>query len=269
MQLYPAVVVISLSAVLMLEALAPLHATPSPPLRRWAHNFALSALAVGVTLTMPFVFRWVGQVWPVHPIAGGMTTWGLPVAAQWLITFLLLESCLYAFHRLAHRVPWLWRLHAVHHSDTELDATTTHRHHPLENLAAALFTLPVLWWLGLPWAAVLSFSLLAVLVSTVSHGNLRLPEWLDRPLRWLIVTPAYHRVHHSAHQPQTDSNYATLLTVWDHLLRTASAAPADRARGLTIGLDYARAPADQTVVQLLAWPFTQPPRAGPGRSRAV
>ncbi len=257
MLLYLAVVVISLSVVLLLESLIPLHAAPSPPLRRWAHNLALSALAVSVTLAMPFLLRWISQTWPVQPIAGGMSAWGWPIAAQWLITFLLMEGCMYAFHRLNHSVPWLWRLHAVHHSDTELDATTTHRHHPLENLASALFTLPALLWLAPPWMAVLSYSLLAVLVSTLSHGNLRLPEWVDRPLRWLIVTPAYHRVHHSAHQPQTDSNYATVFTVFDRVLRTASPVPSDGGHTLTIGLDSVPQESSQNLAHLLAQPFAQ------------
>jgi hypothetical protein len=114
------------------------------------------------------------------------------------------------------------RLHAVHHSDVELDATTTHRHHPLESLFTALVTLPLLVALAPPVLAVLAYSVVALAVSTLSHGNLHLPAWLDRGLRGLVVTPAYHRVHHSAYQPQTDSNYATVLPLFDHLFRSAS-----------------------------------------------
>lgn len=254
LHLYLAAVVLSLSAVLLLEAWAPLHPTATPPLRRWARNLTLSALAIAASLATPLALSVLGPtVVTGAPWRADMTS--LPLAAQWVLTFLVMEAVLYAFHRLCHRIGWLWRLHAVHHSDNELDATTAHRHHPLENVASTLVTLPVLALLAPPWAAVLSYTLLAVAVSTWSHGNLKLPDGLDRALRWLVVTPAYHRVHHSAHQPQTDSHYATLLPLFDRLLGTASTMPADGGRSLTMGLDPARDAALQSVGQLLVAPF--------------
>lgn len=253
LHLYLAAVVLSLSVVLLLESWIPLHPVPTPPLRRWARNLTLSALAITASLATPLALRALDPGTAGAPWRVSMAS--LPVAVQWLMTFLAMEAVLYAFHRLSHRIGWLWRLHTVHHSDIELDATTAHRHHPLENVVSALVTLPALALLSAPWAAVLTYTLLAVAVSTWSHGNLKLPDGLDRWLHWLIVTPAYHRVHHSAHRPQTDSHYATLLPLFDRLFGTASTMPLDGGRSLTIGLDPARDAALQSVGQLLVAPF--------------
>ncbi|MFD1711596.1 sterol desaturase family protein [Ottowia sp. GY511] len=257
LQIYLAAVVLSLAVVLVLEAFIPLHPASTPPLRRWLHNLALSALAIAVTLGMPMLLHAAtqggGEPWP----SLGLAKSGWPWWVQWPLTLVVMEGVLYTFHRISHRIGWLWRLHAVHHSDTELDATTAHRHHPLESAVSALVTLPVLLVLAPPWGAVLAYSLLAVGVTTWSHGNLRLPAWLDRALAWVIVTPAFHRIHHSAHQPQTDSHYATLLTAFDRLFGTASTVPPDGGRWLTIGLASAPSgdPTRQSVGELLAAPF--------------
>ena len=252
--LYLAAIVATLAAVLFVEPLLPLHASTTVPLARWLRNLALSALALGATLLAPLLFWAVARALGLQP-GWWLQRWGVPVWAQWLATFLVLDGLAYALHRLSHAVPWLWRLHAVHHSDVELDATTTHRHHPLENLFVALVTLPVLLLLAPPVWAVLAYSLTATLVSTLAHANLRLPAGLDRLLRRLVVTPAYHRLHHSREQPQTDSNYATVFPWFDHLLGSASAVPADGGRAITTGLEYHREPASQTLLALLLAPF--------------
>ena len=253
-QLYIGAAVLCMAAVLFLESLAPLHGAAAP-LRRWARNGALSVLAMGTTLAAPLLFWAVMGPLGLKPHGSGLAYWGVPVWGQWALTFLLMDGLAYALHRLSHAVPWLWRLHAVHHSDVELDATTTHRHHPLESLLTAWITLPLLVALAPPVLAVLAYSLVALAVSTLSHGNLRLPAVLDRGLRWLLVTPAYHRVHHSAHRPQTDSNYATVLPLFDHLFRSAAWVPADGGRGLTIGLERGRDDGSQSLAALLRAPF--------------
>ncbi len=259
-QLYIAAAVLCLAAVLFLESMAPLHAG-APPLRRWARNLALSALSVATTLAAPLLFWAAAGALGLKPGGGWLERWGLPGWGQWALTFVVMDGLAYALHRLSHAVPWLWRLHAVHHSDVELDATTTHRHHPLESLVTALLTLPVLVMLAPPVLAVLAYSVTALAVSTLSHGNLRLPAGLERALRWAVVTPAYHRVHHSAHQPQTDSNYATVLPLFDHLLGSASAVPDDGGRLLTMGLERGREDTRQSLGALLRAPFVDaPPR---------
>lgn len=253
-QLYIAAAVLCLAAVLFLESLAPLH-PGDVPLRRWAHNGALSVLSVGTVLATPLLFWAAAGALGLRPGSGWLARWGLPPWGQWMITFIVMDGLAYALHRLSHVVPWLWRLHAVHHSDVQLDATTTHRHHPLESLLTTAATVPVLVLLGPPVLAVLAYSVVALAVSTASHGNLRLPAALDRWLWPWVETPAYHRLHHSAHQPQTDSNYATVLPLFDHLLRSAGEVPGDAGQLLTMGLRSQRDAASQTVWALLRAPF--------------
>lgn len=254
-QIYVIAAAICLAAVLFLESVFPLHPAGAP-LRRWARNAALSVLAVGATLVTPLLIWAALEALGAGPARGaGLARWVQPAWAQWVLTFVLLDGVAYALHRLSHAVPWLWRLHAVHHSDTELDATTTHRHHPLESVVGALFTLPVLVVLAPPVLAVLAYSVTALAVSTLAHGNLRLPAWLDRALRWVVVTPAFHRVHHSALSQQTDSNYATVLPWFDHVFASAAAVPTDGGRQLTMGLETSRDDARQTIAALLRAPF--------------
>lgn len=253
-QLYLSTAVICLTAVLFLESLFPLRTTPVP-LRRWLRNLGLSALSLGVTVLSPLLFWLLLRLLQVAPGDGWFAHWDIPPWGQWLATFVLMDAIAYALHRLSHAWPWLWRLHAVHHSDIELDATTAHRHHPLEALVGAFVTLPLLLLLAPPPAAVFAYSLLAVAVSTVSHGNLRLPPALDKALRLVLVTPAFHRLHHSAMRSQTDSNYATVFPLFDYLLRSAGAIPADGGRRLRIGLETQRDAASQSLAAMLLAPF--------------
>ena len=262
-QLYISTAVICLTAVLFLESLFPLHATPVP-LRRWLRNLGLSALSLGVTMLSPLLFWLLLRVLHVAPGNGWFTLRNFPAWSQWLATFLILDAIAYALHRLSHAVPWLWRLHAVHHSDIELDATTTHRHHPLESLVATFVNLPLLLILAPPPAAVFAYSLLVLVVSTASHGNLRLPAALDKALRLLVVTPAFHRVHHSALRAQTDSNYATVFALFDHVLGSTSAIADDGGRRLRIGLETQRDAASQSLAAMLLAPFRFDGRGGNG-----
>lgn len=267
--LYLATVGLSLAAVLLSESWFPLHPAPQPPLGRWLRNLSISALALAVTLATPMLFWQFTRAWASASAGGAMPLLGLPAWAQWVLTFLLLDGLAYAIHRLSHHVHWLWRLHAIHHSDPELDATTTHRHHPLENLVTAVLSLALLTVLQPPPLAALAYTLTAVVVSTLSHGNLRLPDALDRLLRPLVVTPAYHRAHHSAVQSQTDSNYATVLPLFDHLFRTASRPVDDGGRHLTIGLENGSFANRHSVAGLLTAPFVDRSAASPAGTRAT
>lgn len=254
-----AAAIFSMAAVLFLESLFPLHKGKAP-LRRWLHNLILSAIALATSLATPLL------LWSMVYALGGqapngvglMDRLGLPVWLQWGVTFLVMDGVAYALHRLSHRVPFLWRLHAVHHTDLELDATTTHRHHPLENLLTVAVNLPVLLYLGPPVWPVLAYSLVSLGVSTFSHGNLKLPVSVDRWLSRVLVTPAFHRLHHSAEQFQTDSNYATVFSFWDHAFKSAGQVPDDGGAQLTLGLENWREARHQTVLAMLLAPFRKP-----------
>ncbi|MBS0589941.1 MAG: sterol desaturase family protein [Proteobacteria bacterium] len=253
-EFYLSTAVICMTAVLFLESVFPLHVAPVP-LRRWLRNLGLSVLALSISLLTPLLFLALTHASSALPTMGLLAQSKVPAWGQWLIVFLTLEGLRYALHRLSHRLPWLWRLHAVHHSDVDLDATTTHRHHPLENFVSSLAMLPVLIAIGPPPLAVLAYTVLTTMVDTFSHGNLRLPTAIDKVLRLAIATPAYHRVHHSAARAQTDSNYAGTFPVFDYLFRSHGRVPDDGGRNITLGLETNRDASSQSLMALLSAPF--------------
>ncbi|MEZ5642749.1 MAG: sterol desaturase family protein [Burkholderiaceae bacterium] len=257
-QLYLGALIFSLVAVFLLESLRPARAVGADAPRRWAHNLLLAALATLTTLYTPLLFAVVFQALGAEPwgFRGLLARVEVPAWLAWVATFMVLDVTGYTIHRLAHAVPWFWRLHAIHHSDLEMDATTTHRHHPLENLATAALTLPVLLLLGAPPLAVLGYSVAVTVFSTFSHANLTLGPRVDGWLGRLLVTPDFHRMHHSAERRFTDSNYGMLLPWWDHLFGTASApAHGDEARRMQLGLEYFRQPTAQRLDRMLLQPF--------------
>ena len=131
-----------------------------------------------------------------------------------------LDFSAYVAHVLLHKVPFAWRFHRVHHSDEAVDVTTAFRQHPGETLWRVLWQLPAILLLGLPLSTVAVYLALSAVNAQLEHANLRVPEPLDRLLRLLFVTPNMHKVHHSRLQPETDSNYANIFSVWDRLFGT-------------------------------------------------
>jgi sterol desaturase/sphingolipid hydroxylase (fatty acid hydroxylase superfamily) len=175
----------------------------------------------------------------------------LPLAVSVPLTLLARGFISFFTHRLMHGVPWLWRLHRVHHLDTELDVTTTVRFHPLELVVGALPGIPIVVAFGLvPWVLVL-YEVLDVAVTLWSHSNLRIPAPLDRVLRYVVVTPDLHRVHHSTWQPETDSNFGAVFPVWDLVFGTYRATPRDGHERMRLGLDEVRGREAHRVFWLL------------------
>ena len=264
------VIVASLTLALLLEARFPLRAVADAPLRRWFTNLSLSALSlatsVGATVGLYAAAR--ALLGPHVASIELLPRIGAPAWVQWMLTFAVLDGTTYVLHRLSHSVPWLWRLHAVHHSDTEVDATTSYRHHPLESLFTAAVNVPLLLLLGAPVAAVLAYTLLANVVSVFSHANVGLPM-LEHALRHILVTPAFHRVHHAADRPWTDRNFATVFPIFDRLLGTAATLPAQVQQSMTLGLEHFRSAPQQQLGGLLAQPFVAPgERSQPPRKSA-
>jgi sterol desaturase/sphingolipid hydroxylase (fatty acid hydroxylase superfamily) len=127
---------------------------------------------------------------------------------------------MYAWHRANHEVPLLWRFHRVHHTDPAMDSTTALRFHPGEILISTLLNCLVLVALGMSLAAFALYKTVMIAVVMFHHSNLRVPERLDRWLRWVIVPPSMHRVHHSHLRAETDSNYGSIFSFWDRLFRS-------------------------------------------------
>lgn len=241
--------------VMLLESFWPLRPVSPAPLARWCNNLLLSALSFTTLFVLGPLLSVLVSLLPGFQEAGLLQRLALGPVASFAVLLLSLELVTYWFHRASHALPLLWRIHAVHHSDTEVDATTAHRHHPLEAIASALVGLPVLVWLGPSLDVLLAYNVLHASVTVLSHGNVTTAPWLDRALRLLLVTPNFHRMHHSTEQRYTDSNYATLLPVFDHLFRTASQGTAEQNRTMPLGLAYFREPRYARLGRLLALPF--------------
>jgi sterol desaturase/sphingolipid hydroxylase (fatty acid hydroxylase superfamily) len=152
----------------------------------------------------------------------GLVHW-LNASVFWtiVISFLVLDFFGgWLVHLVQHKTYFLWRFHVIHHSDNNVDVTTGLRHHPIESVLRGIFFLMGVTLAGAPMYAVMIFQTLLVLSTQFTHANIRLPNWLDRPLSYFIVSPNMHKVHHHWQQPYTDSNYGAVLSIWDRMLGT-------------------------------------------------
>jgi sterol desaturase/sphingolipid hydroxylase (fatty acid hydroxylase superfamily) len=221
------------------ERLVPRRPGPLERPIRWPANLGLTALNLAALGALPVSF--LGAAWWAETRGWGLLHQvALPAAAAIAVTLLVRAFISFSTHWLMHRVPLLWRVHRVHHLDTELDVTTTVRVHPLEFLLGLLPGLPIVVAFGLtPWVLGL-YELLDVAVTLWTHSNVALPGPLERALRYLVVTPDLHRVHHSAWQPETDSNFGAVFPVWDLVFGTYRVEPRDGHLGMRLGLDEVR-----------------------------
>ena len=184
---------------------------------------------------------------------GGLPALGLPAPSAAVIAFLALDLLIYLQHRVFHAVPLFWRLHQVHHTDQDMDATTGVRFHPLEMLASFGLKALAVTALGAPVGAVLAFEVWLNAMSLFNHANWRMPSIVDAALRWVVVTPDMHRVHHSVRRTEQDSNFGFNLPWWDRLFRTYKPAPVDGHIGMRIGLDDGHGA--RSLAALLQLPF--------------
>lgn len=182
-----------------------------------------------------------------------------------VLVVLVLDFAWYVAHRTMHRSRWLWRIHAVHHSDPAVDVTTTIRQHPAEGLVRYAFMGTAAVAIGAGPAAFAVYRTWSVMQGLLTHANLRVPAWLDGALAWLLVTPRVHRLHHSRLARETDSNYATITTLFDRLFGTFT--PPRRGAEVAYGLDGHDDPAGQTAGALLRAPW-RPRGVADGYARA-
>ncbi len=225
--------------------------------RRWVTNLLM--LATG-TLLLRALLPLLAVGWALEVEQGG---WGLFNQLQWPfwlelpVTVLLFDLAIYGQHRLMHWLPALWRLHRVHHSDLEFDASTGLRFHPVEILFSMLIKLALVMLLGANAIAVLVFEVLLNATSLFEHANLRIPQWVDRWLRYVVVTPDMHRVHHSWYREETDSNFGFNFPWWDRIFSSYRAQPRDGHLNMTIGLKEFRAADEQSFGKLLLQPLAK------------
>ena len=244
-----------LAAMAAWEVLAPRRRQAVPRLERWPGNLGVVVLdAVLVRLVFPTAA--VGLA-----VTGAAKGWGLlnVLTVPWWVaavaSVVLLDLAIYFQHVLFHAVPALWRLHRMHHADLEFDVTTGLRFHPVEILLSMGIKLGVVAALGPPAVAVLIFEVLLNGSSMFNHSNVRLPAGLDGVLRWFVVTPDMHRVHHSIRPNETNSNFGFNLPWWDRLFGTYRAQPAAGHEAMTIGIEQFRNPRDLRLDRMLIQPL--------------
>lgn len=250
------VAALSLAALWVAESIAPLFAGRD---RRGSHLLANLGLA-GVDALVATAFATLLLLvrgWAQTRHLGLLDALAVPGWLHWVLAITLFDCWQYWLHRLMHRVPVLWRVHSVHHTDAELDVTTGVRFHPAETAAGFAARLVVVPLLGMTLPELLAWEALALPVVLFHHANVRLPETFDRRLRWLVVTPRMHVLHHSRWQPETDSNYSALLSVWDRLFGTYRALP--HPETIALGLDGWREHEWRTLAGMLTAPFRRSP----------
>jgi len=224
------------------EVIAPRRALTVSKAVRWFNNLGLVALNT-VILRLLFPAAAVGVA-----VFAATQGWGvlnyiqLPTLIKILLAIIALDLIIYLQHVLVHAIPSLWRLHRVHHADLDYDVTTGARFHPIEIILSMLIKFATIIALGPPVVAVIIFEVILNSMAMFNHGNIRLPEKLDRVLRWLVVTPDMHRVHHSVEDNEANSNYGFNLSIWDRLFGTYIDQPRDGHLGMTIGIHYYRDP---------------------------
>jgi sterol desaturase/sphingolipid hydroxylase (fatty acid hydroxylase superfamily) len=222
---------------------------------RWASNVGVVVLdAVLVRLVFPTTA--VGLALVAESQGWGLLhALNLPAWARVLLAVIALDFAIYLQHVLFHAVPVLWRVHRMHHADLEFDVTTGARFHPIEILLSMSIKLGAVAALGAPAVGVLVFELILNGTTMFNHSNVRMPAWLDRALRWVVVTPDMHRVHHSIAARETNSNFGFNLPWWDRLFGTYRDQPAAGHETMTIGIEQFREPAEQRLDRMLTQPF--------------
>ena len=230
-----AVAVIGLIIIWTLETWWPFILERRGRLRHALRNLTLgvlNALVMGIILA-PLVFAITA--WAERSNFGLLRAVGLPPLLSTAVALLLLDGWMYLWHRASHQNRLLWRFHRTHHSDTELDVTSTVRFHTGEIILSAALRLCLIPLLGISLWQVFLYDALLLPVIEFHHSNINLPERWDRALRFLIASPAMHRVHHSRLRTERDSNYSSLFSWWDRLFGTFCERPSRRQ--INFGLD--------------------------------
>lgn len=240
---------------MLLESIAPRRASNSIPFFRWLNNFVLTALNQAILFVwQPFASLYLVEFTGLNTLTlVGEERMSLPL---WVLTLVItIEFFTYWQHRMFHQIPILWRIHSVHHSDTQVDASTAHRHHPLEPMLGVFFLIPVFLVFEPPTEALVLVAVFHSLMAAITHANLSLGKAFTSLLRPIIVTPDYHRVHHMADVTHTNSNYANCLPVFDLIFSTRKDWTEDEQRTHALGLEYLQPKNCSGLSTMLTLPF--------------
>ncbi len=222
---------------------------------RWPNNLAIVALNAAL-VRVAFPTAALSIALQAEQQGCGLINYlNLPGPFAIILAILALDLAIYLQHILFHAVPALWRLHRMHHADLDFDVTTGARFHPIEIILSMLIKLAAIVALGTPAVAFVIFEVFLNGTSLFNHGNVTISPALDRLLRWFVVTPDMHRVHHSIVPQETNSNFGFNLPWWDRLFGTYRAQPAAGHQGMTIGIEQFRSPRDLRLDRMLIQPI--------------
>jgi sterol desaturase/sphingolipid hydroxylase (fatty acid hydroxylase superfamily) len=223
--------------------------------QRWPVNLGLAVFNI------VFMRLTVGGIAYLSAGNAAENSWGFLnwlAAPEWLsiiVTLLFLDFAIYCQHIVSHKWPPLWQLHQVHHTDLEFDATTAVRFHPLEIMISMMYKVLCIYLIGANPLAVIAFEIILNGAATFNHSNISITPAIDKKLRWLIITPDMHRIHHSTFPIETNSNYGFSISCWDRLCKTYVDEPRQSQTTMTIGLAPFRQQSELGFTQLLLLPF--------------
>lgn len=225
---------------------------------RWPHQLGLIALnTLAVRVLFPVAAVGTAQTMQQH--GWGLMNWlEFNPAIAIFLGFLLLDFAIYWQHVIAHKLGWFWKLHRTHHADTDYDLTTGLRFHPLEIILSMLIKMLVVALLGIPAIAVILFEIVLSGSAMFNHSNIKIPDSIEPVIRKLIVTPSMHRIHHSTHQFEHDSNYGFFLSIWDRFFKSYTEKPIEDDQTMPIGLKIFRGQGTQQLDKILQMPFKNP-----------
>lgn len=248
------VVAVLLALLLAWQHLRPRRGDAAIPGRQW-RNIALVLVSSAVVYLLVPVTTVAFAASMATSGSGLFNRIALPMALEMLLGIVVLDLAIYWQHRWFHLLPWLWRIHRVHHSDVGFDSTLGLRFHPAEILLSLLYKLVLIWVFGFAPLTVLVYEILLASFALFTHADIALPARWDARLRQVFVTPDWHRVHHSVYREETNSNYGNILSVWDRLFASHVLQPRDGHVGMRIGLPGFRDPGTQTILSLLRQPL--------------
>jgi sterol desaturase/sphingolipid hydroxylase (fatty acid hydroxylase superfamily) len=237
------------------ETMRPRQSKQADRPKRWMVNYAMTIINAGL---LRFAFPLLAvetAIYASDQRIGLFHQLGVPALIAGVIGILALDAIVYWQHRLFHRLPLLWRLHRMHHSDTSIDVSTALRFHPIEIALSMLIKITAVVALGVPAFAVILFEIILNFSAMFNHANWDLGRPLDRWLVRFLVTPDMHRIHHSIYNNEMHSNFGFSLSIWDRLFGSYRADPKDQHESMTIGLRQWRRPDDQRLGRLLLQPF--------------
>ena len=227
------------------------------PYKKWKHaktNLILLAFVMiinaifGIATAAVFIWLHDMQFGLLHLVEA-------PVWVELLLSLLVLDFIAqYLVHYLLHKIPAMWRLHIVHHSDKHVDVTTGTRHHPFDFIIRETFAIIAVIIMGMPIAFYLFYRILSVLFTYWTHANISLPASIDKGISYLFVTPNMHKFHHHFQMPWTDSNFGNMFSIWDRLFGTFVY---DDVSKIQYGVDLADHTKDQSIYTQLGIPFNK------------